>query len=219
MVHAEKAHAILELWGSGLMETVLRRRCDELRLADSTIFRGHVEDVRSHLPEMDVFVLPSQAEGNSNAVLEAMAAGLPIVSTRVGGTPMLVGHEGANFLCEPGDVDSMAANMLKLIRDPELRVQVGSAMRRRVERHFDISRVAQTYAAAYRFLTMGQRDRVNEASNPVILENGELGRGGQESRRCAPPAVRQCCGSKLLREHRCGISLTCTWSSVELERV
>ena len=145
VVHAEKAHAILELWGSGLMETVLRRRCDELRLTYSTIFRGHVEDVRSHLPEMDVFVLPSQVEGNSNAVLEAMAAGLPIVSTRVGGTPMLVGHEGANFLCDPGDVDSLAANMLKLIRDPELRVQVGSAMRRRVERHFDISRVAQTY--------------------------------------------------------------------------
>jgi glycosyltransferase involved in cell wall biosynthesis len=172
VVHAEKAHAILELWGSGPVETVLRRRCDELRLADYVIFRGHVEDVRSQLPEMDVFVLPSRTEGNSNAVLEAMAAGLPIVSTRVGGTPMLVGIEGANFLCEPGDVDSIAANMLKLIRDPELRVQVGSAMRRRVERHFDISRVAQTYAAAYRFLTMGQRDRVNEASNPVILENG-----------------------------------------------
>lgn len=75
-------------------------------------------------------------------------------------------------LCEAGEVDSMAATMLKLIRDPELRVQVGSAMRRRVERHFDISRVAQTYVAAYRFLTMGQRDCVNEASHPVILGNG-----------------------------------------------
>ena len=92
LVHAEKAQAILELWGSGPMEAVLRRRCDEFRLADSVIFRGHVEDVRCRLPEMDVFVLPSHAEGNSNAVLEAMAAGLPIVSTRVGGTPMLVGH-------------------------------------------------------------------------------------------------------------------------------
>lgn len=172
VVHAEKAHAILELWGSGMMEAMLRRRCDELPFTDSVVFRGHVEDVRSQLPEMDVFVLPSHAEGNSNAVLEAMAAGLPIVSTRVGGTSMQVGHEGANFLCEPGDVDSLAANMLKLIQDPDLRVQVGSAMRRRVERHFDISRVAQTYAAAYRFLTMGQRDRVNEASNPVVLEKG-----------------------------------------------
>ena len=172
MVHVEKAHAILELWGSGLIETVLRRRCDELRLADSVIFRGHVEDVRCRLPEMDVFVLPSHAEGNSNAVLEAMAAGLPIVSTHVGGTPMLVGHEGANFLCEPGDVDSLVANMLNLIQDPEVRIQVGSAMRRRVERHFDMSRVAQTYADAYRFLTVGQRDRVHEASNPIILENG-----------------------------------------------
>jgi glycosyltransferase involved in cell wall biosynthesis len=171
LVHAEKAHAILELWGSGRMETMLRRRCDELRLTDSAIFRGHVDDVCGQLSEMDIFVLPSLAEGNSNAVLEAMAAGLPIVSTCVGGTPMLVGPEGANFLCEPGDVDSLAVNLLKLIRDPELRVQVGSAMRRRVERHFDISRVAQTYAEAYRFLTIGQRDRVHEASNPVILEN------------------------------------------------
>ena len=101
VVHSEKAHAILELWGSGLMETMLRLRCNELGLADSVIFRGHVEDVRSHLLEMDIFVLPSHAEGNSNAVLEAMAAGLPIVSTRVGGAPMQVGHEGANFLCEP----------------------------------------------------------------------------------------------------------------------
>ena len=172
LIHSEKAYAILELWGSGPMETVLRRRCDELGLADSTIFRGHVEDVCSQLSAMDVFVLPSHAEGNSNALLEAMAAGLPIVSTRVGGTPMLVGHEGANFLCKPGDVHSLAANLLKLIRDPELRAQVGLAMRRRVERHFDINRVAKTYADAYRFLTVGQRDRVQESSNPVVLENG-----------------------------------------------
>jgi glycosyltransferase involved in cell wall biosynthesis len=172
LICTAKVHAILELWGNGLLESTLRRQCEELGIVESVRFCGHVHGVRERLPEMDIFVLPSSAEGNSNAVLEAMAAGLPIVSTRVGGTPMLVGHEGANFLCEPGDMDSLAANMLKLIQDPELRVQVGSAMRRRVGRHFDISLVAQTYADAYRFLTMGQRDRVNEASNPVILENG-----------------------------------------------
>lgn len=172
VVHTEKVHAILELWGSGQKETMLRQQCDELHLTDSVVFRGHVDDVRSRLREMDVFVLPSHAEGNSNAVLEAMAAGLPVVSTYVGGTSMQVGHEGEKFLCKPGDVDSLATNMLKLIQDPDLRVKVGSAMRRRVERHFDISRVAQTYASAYHFLTMGLRDRVNEASNPVILESG-----------------------------------------------
>jgi glycosyltransferase involved in cell wall biosynthesis len=172
VAHAKKAWANLELWGSGPMEPVLRRQCDELGLTDSVSFCGHIENVRSRLPDMNVFVLPSHAEGNSNAVLEAMAAGLPIVSTCVGGTPMLVGREGANFLCQPGDVDSLAANLLTLIQDPDLRVKVGSAMRRRVERHFDISQVAQTYAAAYRFLARGLRDRVNEASNPVILERG-----------------------------------------------
>lgn len=171
VVHAEKAHAILELWGSGPTETVLRRQCNELGLTDSVSFCGHVENVRSRLPDMDVFVLPSHAEGNSNAILEAMAAGLPVVSTRVGGTSMQVGREGANFLCEPGDADSLATNMLKLIQNSDLRVMVGSAMRRRVERHFNICRVAQTYAAAYCFLCMGQRDRVHEASDPVILEN------------------------------------------------
>ena len=172
VVHAEKARAILELWGGGPMETALRRRCSDLCLADSVIFRGHVKDVRRQLPEMDIFVLFSDAEGNSNAVLEAMAAGLPIVSTRVGGTPMLVGHEGGEFLCEPGDVESVSANMLKLIRNPALRVQMGLAMRCRAERHFDIRQVAKTYAAAYHFLAEGQRDRVHEASNPVIMVNG-----------------------------------------------
>lgn len=171
IIYEEKVHATLELWGNGPMESVLRQQCEKLHLTDSIFFRGHVEDVRRQLPKMDVFVLPSYAEGNSNAVLEAMAAGLATISTRVGGTPMLVGHDGADFLCEPGDVDSLAGNMLKLIRDPELCMQVGSAMRRRAEVHFDISRIAETYAAAYRFLTMGQRDRVHEASNPVILEN------------------------------------------------
>ena len=172
VVHTEKARAILELWGSGPMEPALRRRCSDLCLVDSIIFKGHVKDVRSQLPEMDIFVLFSDAEGNSNAVLEAMAAGLSIVSTRVGGTRMLVGHEGREFLCEPGDVESMSANMLKLIRNPALRGQVGLAMRYRAERHFNIREVAQTYAAAYHFLANGQRDRVHEASNPIIMVNG-----------------------------------------------
>lgn len=170
VIRTAKVHAILELWGNGLLGSKLRQQCGLLGMVDSVRFCGHVHGVRDRLPEMDIFVLPSSAEGNSNAVLEAMAAGLPIVSTCVGGTPMLVGKEGAGFLSVPGDSVALAENLLKLTRNPDLRAKIGSAMRRRVVQHFDIYRVAQTYSSAYRFLAAGQRERVKEASNPIIMD-------------------------------------------------
>lgn len=170
MIHVDNAQATLEFWGGGPLELELRQKCRELGIADSVYFLGYVDGVRDRLSEMDIFVLPSRAEGNSNAILEAMAAGLPIVSTRVGGTPMLVGMEGAESLCEPGDEDALATRLLKLIRDRMLREQIGAAMRRRAEQYFDIHRVARTYVAAYQRLAAGQRDRVGEMSNPVVAE-------------------------------------------------
>lgn len=169
-IHADNAQATLEFWGDGPLELELRQKCSELGIANSVRFLGYVDGVCDRLSEMDIFVLPSRLEGNSNAILEAMAAALPIVSTRVGGTPMLVGIEGAEFLCEPGDEDALAANLLRLIRDRMLRERIGAAMRRRAEQYFDIHRVARTYVAAYQCLAAGQRDRVGEASNPVVAE-------------------------------------------------
>lgn len=170
LIHAGNAQATLELWGSGPLEMKLRQRCHELSIGDSVRLLGHVNDVRDRLSEMDIFVLPSRAEGNSNAILEAMGAGLPIVSTRVGGTPVLVGMAGAEFLCEPGDEDTLAAHLLRLIGDRRLREHIGAAMRRRAEQYFDICRVATTYVAAYQYLAAGQRGRVGEASDPVVGE-------------------------------------------------
>ncbi len=170
VMNHQKSNVFLELWGRGPLESELRQRCHEMGLDHSVHFLGHVEQVRDRLAEMDVFVLPSRVEGNSNAILEAMAAGLPIVSTDVGGTSMLVGKEGAAFLCRPGDAEALAANLLALIRDPELRIRIGSVMRRRVEEYFDIHRVAGTYASAYRFLLAGQRERIYEASHPLFAE-------------------------------------------------
>lgn len=160
----------LELWGTGPSESELRQLARELDIESSVFFRGHVDEVRYRLGSMDVFVLPSRAEGNSNAILEAMAAGLPIVSTRVGGTPMLVGPCGSNLLFDVDNRDALASNLLKLIRDRALREEVGAAMRNRVERFFDIRQIARTYADAYKRLAAGQRDRVSEVSNPIIRE-------------------------------------------------
>ncbi|MBW7881853.1 MAG: glycosyltransferase family 4 protein [Caldilineaceae bacterium] len=158
----------LELWGGGPLEPGLRALCTQLGIADTVVFRGHVDAVRDHLRDMQIFVLTSSREGNSNAVLEAMAAGLPVISTRVGGTPMLVGPAGADWLVEPGDVSGLGKCLLKLIEDDTTRRQVGQAMRERIVAHFDMRRVAGTYAAAYGLLASGRRNQVSAASDPVV---------------------------------------------------
>lgn len=168
VVRSTTVPATLELCGEGPAAADLKALSAALGIADSVAFRGHVESVREHLEEMDVFVLTSNREGNSNAILEAMAAGLPVVSTRVGGTPMLVGAEGAELLVEPGDRDGLHMRLTALIEDNGLRQAFGNAMRCRIHAHFDIERVAQTYAAAYRLLTSKRREEIFGVGNPII---------------------------------------------------
>jgi glycosyltransferase involved in cell wall biosynthesis len=162
--------AELELWGVGQLESKLKQLSKDLGIQNSVIFRGHVEKVRERLEAMDIFILPSRVEGNSNAVLEAMAAGLPVISTRVGGTSMLVGLEGERFLVKVGDWVALAKCLSELIRDTSFRECLGEAMRQRVVDHFDINQVARTYALAYQRLATGAGARVSELSNPVVRE-------------------------------------------------
>lgn len=84
------------------------------------------------LAEATVFVLPSHAEGMPMAVLEAMAAGLPIVASRVGGVPDVVEDQKSGILFEPGDVDGLARALLALLRDPARRRQMGEASQKRI---------------------------------------------------------------------------------------
>lgn len=147
--------AVLELWGEGSLAESLDLLCRQLGLSSSVRFLGHVVDVRERLSVADVFALPSHAEGNSNAVLEAMEAGLPIVATSVGGTPMQVGVNGAPLLFNVGDSDALAERLLMLIQDPNLRRSYGDAMRRRIQTYFNIDKVAAAYLCAYRKLAYG----------------------------------------------------------------
>jgi glycosyltransferase involved in cell wall biosynthesis len=143
---------ILEFFGGGALEEHLKQRCDSHGISSYVNFRGHVERVRELLRSMDVFVLPSVMEGNSNAILEAMEAGLPIVSTAVGGTPMLVGMAGREFLFDVGDADTLSKILIRLLSNTNLRVEAGRSMRSRVEQYFDIRVVANNYISAYRCL-------------------------------------------------------------------
>ena len=149
---------ILELWGDGPLASEIRAVCDKLELSDHVVMKGHVTGVREKLGQADVFVLPSLNEGNSNALLEAMAASLPFVATGVGGTPLLVGSEGEPWLCDPGDTEALAQKLERLLDESALRKKLGLAMRLRIERYFDIRRVAASYTSAYRCLVEGRRD-------------------------------------------------------------
>lgn len=153
--------SVLEIWGDGPLADDLQALREGLGLADSVEFKGHVAGVRNALPEVDIFVLPSLNEGNSNSLLEAMAAGVAVVATRVGGTPLLVGDAADRWLCEPGDIDALAEKLIQLLEDHELRMTLGQEMKARAERYFDIQKIASSYAMAYERLQQGRRDELS----------------------------------------------------------
>lgn len=118
----EKAHFVIV--GKGPEEDKLRHLAAELRVADKILFAGRRDDVRPFLGAFDIAVLCSLSEGFSNAVLEYMAAGLPVVATRVGGNQEQV-HDGeTGFLVPPGDSELLAKALLRLIQEDGLRVRM-----------------------------------------------------------------------------------------------
>jgi len=161
---------LLVLCGTGPLEDEIRAQIDRAGMHDKVTLLGHISDVASELRRADVFVLPSHIEGNSNAVLEAMATGLPVVSTRAGGTPLLVGPEGAEWLVEPRDGLALQDRLVRLLNDEVTRRRLGEAMLARIRSHLTIEVVAQRYRAVYTSLPAGPSDRVGSASSPIFSE-------------------------------------------------
>jgi glycosyltransferase involved in cell wall biosynthesis len=111
-------------------------------------FLGHRDDARRWLAGCDVYVNSSISEGVSLTILEAMAAGLPVVATRVGGTPEVVDTTCAR-LVSPRDADALAAALLDLARQPDVRNRMGRAARTRVEALFTLERMVDEYRDVY----------------------------------------------------------------------
>ncbi|MGH7288470.1 MAG: glycosyltransferase, partial [Myxococcota bacterium] len=164
--------ARLVICGEGELEAKLRGKIEAAGMHDSVELRGRIVDVAGALREADVFVLPSYVEGNSNAVLEAMATGLPVVSTRSGGTPLLVGPEGADWLASPRDRQSLEDRLVRLLAEPETRRATGDAMLRRAREVFAIEAVADRYVHVYQRLVAGRIDEVGACSSPVFSQAG-----------------------------------------------
>ncbi|HWU40792.1 MAG TPA: glycosyltransferase, partial [Candidatus Acidoferrum sp.] len=114
-VSNHRSDARLLLLGSGRAEAQLRALAERLGISASVCFEGEQGDVAPWLARMDLYVQPSIAAGMSNSVLEAMAAGLPVVATAVGGTPDLVLDEQTGLLVKPGDPVALGDALLTLL--------------------------------------------------------------------------------------------------------
>jgi glycosyltransferase involved in cell wall biosynthesis len=135
----------------------IKAQAAELGIADRVHLVGLRDDIPRVLAGSDLFVLPTPSEGLSIALLEAMAAGLPVVATDVGGNPELVEPDRTGLLVPVGDEAALAAAMAELARNPARRRALGRAGRSRVTLEFTVGKMVDRYAALYEEL-LGRRE-------------------------------------------------------------
>jgi len=147
----------LVLVGDGPSRDELGGLTRDLGLQARVHLLGERRDISTVLASLDVFVLPSIAEGISNTVLEAMASALPVVATSVGGSPELIEDGVTGRLVPRMDPGALAAGIEGYLDDPHLRALHGKAARQRVVDHFSLDRMTQAYTTLYSGLLAGQK--------------------------------------------------------------
>jgi len=146
----EKLPCKLTIIGDGPYRSRLEQLAEDLNL-NNIEFLGHIPNAQLpiHYNHADIFVLPSCAEGMSNVILEAMACGLPVVATNVGGNPELVQNGETGFLVPPENVDALYDSLVKLLSDKNLRERMGRSGRKTVEEFFTWDKIAEDYHKLY----------------------------------------------------------------------
>ena len=135
--------------GDGPLLAHLTEIARSLCIADRSWFAGRRDDTADLLRLLDIFVLTSLNEGISNTILEAMASGLPVVATRVGGSVELIRDQVTGSLTEPESHEALAEALLTYVDDPQLRAARGSRARARVEADFSLDKMIERYADLY----------------------------------------------------------------------
>jgi glycosyltransferase involved in cell wall biosynthesis len=141
--------ATFELVGGGAERERLQARAATLGLTHAFSFLGHRDDVAARLAAADIFVLPSRSEAFPNALLEAMAAGLPVVASSVGGILELVRHERNGLLTPAGDAGALARQIGRLMADPALAARLGATARSGVADHYSFDRMVAAFENLY----------------------------------------------------------------------
>jgi glycosyltransferase involved in cell wall biosynthesis len=149
IVLQRRPDAEFQIVGSGPLRSVLERQVHERGLGDRVRFLGERTDVPALLSSSDLFVLPSRSEASPNSVLEAMAAGLPIVATRVGGVPELIRSGVTGVLIEPGAPENLARAVLGMMDRPGVAWELGRAAREAVRGGFSFDRMVASFEHLY----------------------------------------------------------------------
>jgi glycosyltransferase involved in cell wall biosynthesis len=138
-----------QVWGDGPLRGELEARALALGLDGTLELRGRTEAPEAVLRSADVFALPSHSEASSNGILEAMASGLPVVATRVGGNPLLV-EDGATGLLVPArDPGALAESIARLVENPDEAARFGDAALERIRRRFSTESMIRELESVY----------------------------------------------------------------------
>jgi glycosyltransferase involved in cell wall biosynthesis len=138
-----------QIVGDGPRRRALEALVSTRRLERSVRFLGHREDVAQLLNEADVFVLPSRSEAFPNGAIEAMAAGLPVVASAVGGLLNLIDSDRTGVLVEPGNPERLAAALRRLFTDRSTAARLGKAARDQVMSRYSFERMVAAFEDLY----------------------------------------------------------------------
>ncbi|GAB4378438.1 MAG: N-acetyl-alpha-D-glucosaminyl L-malate synthase BshA [Salibacteraceae bacterium] len=149
----EKIAAKLILIGDGPERYNVEQMCRSMGVCGDIHFLGKTKNVERFLGCGDLFLLPSETESFGLAALEAMAAGLPVISTNTGGLPEVNKHAVSGYLSKVGDIDDMAANALKILADDETLLRFKKQAREQAEK-FDLPNILPKYIELYKQLVL-----------------------------------------------------------------
>jgi len=153
----------LTIIGNGPDEIILKNMAKDLAIQDRVTFKGREEDILSEFYDTDIFVLPSLSEGMSNVILEAMACGLPVVATSVGGNGDLIRDRYNGILIPPRDSIRLSAVLLELLEDEELAQRLGKEARKTVEENYSMGHIIDKYIKLYeRLLLIGSKNSLQK---------------------------------------------------------
>lgn len=145
----------LLVMGDGPQRPELEQAVRRASLSARILFRGLVRDVAPYLRACDIFVFPSVGEGMPNALLEALASGLPCVASAIGGCTDIVTDGETGLLVPPGDAAAFRGALERLLQSPELRERLGAAARASVVSRFGLERMAERYENCLRITLTG----------------------------------------------------------------
>jgi len=142
--------------GDGYLRDKLEKSVDNLEVRNKIVFVGFKENVFQFLKEMDIFVFPSRTEGLGIVILEAMASGLPVVASNIGGIPEIVKHNETGVLVEPQKPSELAEAIIQLLKNPEKMHKMGDNGRKRVLTNFLPEHFINQQESIYKTLLMAK---------------------------------------------------------------